>query len=183
MDWTRSDTIALARNTCTLCHGLGLRFGRKGQPRPCNCVLRAIFRACYAHFRHCATKERYISRVAFDRTSGRERCFQFGRKDEEFIADFVLVSRRTLAEADYRLFNYHFLLGADWRLCCRKLNITRGTFFHKIYRMERELGRVFRELQPYSLYPLDDYYNGPRRAWPAETRRWMPAAAALRPSA
>ncbi len=79
------------------------------------------------------------------------------------MADFVLVAKRTLNEADYRLFRYHFLLGADWKLCCQQLNVDRGTFFHLVYRIEERLGRVFRELQPYALFPLDEYFGGSAR--------------------
>jgi hypothetical protein len=70
------------------------------------------------------------------------------------------VTRRSLTAAEYKLFNYHFLLGADWRLCCRRLNVDRGDFFHDIYKIEEKLGRVYRELKPYALYPLDEYFNG-----------------------
>jgi hypothetical protein len=66
-----------------------------------------------------------------------------------------------LTEAEHDLFKYHFLLGADWKLCCRKLNMDRGNFFHAVYRIEQKLGRVFRELEPYSLFPIDDYLHGP----------------------
>jgi len=92
--------------------------------------------------------------------SGRERNFSWGRKDEEYMADFILVSRRTLDEFEYKIFKFHFLLGADWKLCCRRLSIDRGTFFHAVYRIEQELGRVFRELEPYGLFPLDEYFHG-----------------------
>ncbi len=160
MEWTRSDTIALAKNTCTHCHGLGLRLGRKGKFSPCNCVLRAIFRACYARFRYCVAKEKYMSRVSLEFISGRERKLTWGRKDEEYIADFMLVSRRTLDESEYKVFKFHFLLGADWKLCCRRLGMDRGNFFHSVYRIEQKLGRVFRELEPYGLFPLDEYFHG-----------------------
>jgi hypothetical protein len=46
-------------------------------------------------------------------------------------------------------------------LCCRKLNMDRGNFFHAVYRIEQKLGRVFRELEPYPLFPIDDYLHGP----------------------
>jgi len=84
-------------------------------------------------------------------------------KDEEFIADFCLVSRRTLSPREHRLFRYHYLLGADWKLCCGKLNMERGAFFHEIYRIEQKLGRVFRELEPHALFPVDEYFNGASR--------------------
>ena len=166
MEWTRSDTIALANNSCTQCHGLGLRLGKKERMNPCNCVLRAIFRACHARFRHCATKEKYMSRISLEQVSSRERSFSWGRKDEEYMADFILLARRTLSEFDYKVFRCHFLLGADWKLCCRRMGIDRGTFFHAVYRVQQELGRIFREVEPYSLFPLDEYFHGSIHAAP-----------------
>jgi hypothetical protein len=112
-------------------------------------------------------QERHVSRISLEPQAGRQRPNTWGRKDEEFIADFSLVSRRTLNEDEYRLFRYHFLLGADWKLCTRKLGIDRGNFFHSVYRIEQKLGRMFRELEPYPLFPLDDYFHGPSRMAPA----------------
>jgi hypothetical protein len=163
MNWTRSETLALAQQSCTHCYGLGLRPGRAGASNPCNCVFRAIFRACYARFQQCASKEKYISRVSLEANPGRQRKAIWGLKNEEYIADFCLVSRRTLTEDQHRLFRYHFLLGADWRLCCRKLKMDRGTFFHEVYRIEEKLGRTFRELEPHALFPLDEYFNSTGR--------------------
>lgn len=168
MEWSRSEALALAMHNCTQCHGSGLRLGRKGALAPCNCVLRSIFRICYDRFVRCATQERYVSRISQEPHAGRSRPSSWGRKDEEYIADFCLVSRRTLDESEYRLFRYHFLLGADWKLCARKLGLDRGNFFHAVYRIEQKLGRVFRELEPYSLFPLDEYFHGPARLTPAE---------------
>jgi hypothetical protein len=54
-------------------------------------------------------------------------------------------------------------LGADWKLCCYKLKLERGEFFHEIYRIEQKLGRTFRELQPHALFPVDEYFNGTGR--------------------
>jgi hypothetical protein len=160
MEWTRSETLALAMHHCTHCHGSGLRLGRKGALAPCNCVLRAIFRACYARFVICATQERHLSQIALEPHGARQARLTWGRKDEEYIADFCLVSRRTLEDFEYKVFRYHFLLGADWKLCSRRLGMERGNFFHAVYRIEQKLGRTFRELQPYALYPLDEYFNG-----------------------
>ena len=167
MEWTRSETLALAMPQCTQCRGSGLRIARKGALTPCNCVLRCIFRICYDRFVKCATQERHVSRISLEPHAGRQRPTTWGRKNEEFIADFALVSRRTLTESEYRLFRYHFVLGADWKLCTRKLGIDRGTFFHSVYRIEQKLGRMFRELEPYPLFPLDDYFHGPSRMAPA----------------
>jgi hypothetical protein len=84
-------------------------------------------------------------------------------KEEEYVADFCSISRKSLTDEEYVIFRYHFLLGADWKLCCRKLNMDRGSFFHMVYRIQQRLGRRFRELQPYALFPLDEYFNGTMR--------------------
>jgi hypothetical protein len=83
----------------------------------------------------------------------------WSRKDEEYLADFTILARRTLSESEHQLFKFHYLLGADWKLCARRLKLDRGTFFHTIYRIQTKLGRVFAETQPYALYPLNDYFN------------------------
>ena len=94
----------------------------------------------------------------------------YGRVMEEYIADFCLVSRRALDPADHRLFRYHYLLGANYKLCCRYLKMDSGKFFHDVYRIEQTLGRVFRELKPYGLFPLDEYFGGVVRKNSVRTR-------------
>ena len=84
----------------------------------------------------------------------------WGRKEEEYVADFLLVSKRHLNPDEYQVFRYYFLLGADTTLCCRRLGMERGNFYHMVYRIMRRLGRVYRELKPYALYPLDEYFYG-----------------------
>jgi len=164
MDWTRSETLALAMHRCVQCHGSGLRLAKKGLLTPCNCVLRSIFRICFNRFEKCVTQERHLSRVSLEPHAGRCRSESWGRKDEEYIADFCIIARRTLDEEEHRLFRFHFLLGADWKLCTRKLQMDRGNFFHAVYRIEHKLGRALREVEPYALFPLDEYYNGPSRS-------------------
>jgi hypothetical protein len=159
MNWNRSDTVGLAKPRCTYCRGTGLTLGRQ-ELAPCRCVLRTIFRHCYNRFRASALKGPSCSHTTLEFTAGRDRQFSWGRKDEEFMADFLLVSKRTLTPAEYTTFSCHYLLGADWKLCCRRLKLERGPFFHEAYRIEEKLGRVFRELKPYSLFPLDEYFHG-----------------------
>jgi hypothetical protein len=100
-----------------------------------------------------------MSHVRLEIVGGQNRRPVYGRKDEEYIADFCLVSKRYLDEFEYKLFRFHFLLGADWKLCCRQLNMEKGLFFHSVYRIQQKLGRAFRELQPYALFPLDEYFG------------------------
>lgn len=171
MEWTRSDTLALAAPQCAFCHGLGLRDGQDDRVEPCNCVLRQIFRDCYTRFRLCVSQDKSISRSRLELVLGSHSNYTWGRKDEEYIADFCLVTQRSLTDSEHRFFKIHFLLGADWRLCCRKLNIDRGIFFHHVYRIEEKLGRVYRELQPYGLYPLEEYFDVSRKQAVCSSRR------------
>ena len=136
-----------------------MRASRGHTTAPCNCVLRAIFRICYRKFKECAVYERYLTNVDLDFMPGKDGRASYGRKNEEYIADFCNLSKRCLTATEHKIFRYHYLLGADWILCCRKLQMDRGSFFHIIYRIEQRLGRVFRELQPYGLYPVDEYFS------------------------
>ena len=160
MQWNRSTTIGVAKTSCVFCHGNGMRLVRKEREVPCNCVFRAVFRACYNRFRECAAAGARAGTVSLELCNGRESRRTYSRKREEFIADFTLVSQRVLAEDEHKIFRYHFLLGADWRLCCRQMKIDRGTFFHYVYRVEQKLGRAFAELEPFPLFPLDEYFSG-----------------------
>jgi len=164
MQWNRSNTIGLSKASCKLCHGHGIRLIRKATEVPCSCVLRAVFRACYNRFRECVALGEQISPVSLDFCKGVAGKRIYSRKREEYMADYELVSRRALNEEEYRLFRFHFLLAADWRLCCWQMKIDRGEFFHRVYLLEEKLGRIYAELRPYPLYPLDEYFGGiPRR--------------------
>ena len=90
---------------------------------------------------------------------GRTNRGSWGRKDEEYLADFELIARRCLDPWRYRVFRFHYILGADASLCCRRLGVTRGSFFHAVYRIEEILGEAFATLQPYALYPPRDYFS------------------------
>lgn len=107
-----------------------------------------------------------MSKVTLEAHRGRQRPSTWGRKDEEYIADFSLVARNALDADEHRLFRFHFLLGADWKLCSRRLGIDRGNFYHAVYRIEQKLGRTFRELEPYPLFPLDEYFHGASKIAP-----------------
>jgi hypothetical protein len=150
MRWTRSDTIGLADPTCRTCYGLGLR--RLLRPRttaPCGCVLRRIFRSCYrAYLQFADAPEAW--RVTWCRA-------HWGMVRAEYCADFWLISRRHLRRGEWELFRLHIIEGRDYRECCRRLGMERGTFFHTLYRVQEALGRAYRETAPYSLYPVDEY--------------------------
>jgi hypothetical protein len=161
MEWTRSETVALATNKCVYCQGLGLKAGQ-GRRRlvPCKCVFREIFRICYKKFRKCVERESHLSHVSGEvYSSNGQRRLVWSRKVEEYMADFYLVAKRTLDEDEWQVFSAHYLLGADWKLCCAQLRLDKGNFFHQVYRVQEKLGRAFREVSPYALFPLDEYFK------------------------
>src|SRR5947209_2986703 len=167
MQWNRSIAIGLASASCTICHGDGMRIVHKTRETPFNCVFRAIFSACYNRFRECVALGDQTKAVSLDHGGGRRAGgHTYSRKREEFIADFCLVSRRLLGDSEHQVFRYFFLLGGDWKLCCRRLKMERGAFFHEVYRIEQKLGRHFAELEPYALYPLNAYFGGVIRKEP-----------------
>lgn len=160
MNWDRSTAIGLARLACTYCDGLGTRVIRHGKEVPCNCVFRRAFRACLNRYRECSMNGCHASTISLEMPRGKQGMRTYSRKNEEYMADFCLVSKRTLSDADHKVFNLHFLLGGDWRLCCKQLHIDRGTFFHAVYRIEQQLGKTFAELKPHALWPLAEYFAG-----------------------
>ena len=160
MEWDILDLGELGQRSCGVCEGIGGWLTKDGGVRPCICSLRTVFRGCYDRYRQCVRRERRITQVSYKETPiGKSHRGTWSRKEEEYIADFERVSRRNLDDWHYRLFRYHYVLGADWKLCSRKLGIKKGYFFHGVYRIEQRLGRVFFELEPYSLYPPHDYFT------------------------
>lgn len=161
MEWNRSNAIGLALASCTLCGGHGMvEMIRGGAEKPCDCVLRAIFRACYRRFRECAIHGTQLKTVSAECTHGPVGNHYYSRKREEYAADFCLVTRRVLTEFEYKLFRYAFLLGADHDLCASRLKIDRRNYYHFLYRIQEKLGREFVDMKPYPLYPLDEYFGG-----------------------
>ena len=97
---------------------------------------------------------------------GTEGNFSFGMKEEGSIWRIFALSANELEPSfEYDIFRYHFLLGADWRLCCRRLKKSTAAAFSTtpLPGSSRSLARVYRELQPHSLFPLDEYFGGKSR--------------------
>lgn len=170
-EWTRAETLGLSSAGCTQCLGLGTIRGQRSS-RPCGCVLRKIFRLCFDRFRSVGVEQANPSRVALGGPLAERaergaktvrRSSSYGFPGEEYRADFLLIARRALDDEQYKAFRLHWLLGADYRLCCAKLQIDRGTFFHLVYRIEQLLGRALAETRPYPLWPLDQYFGCLRR--------------------
>ena len=162
--WTTSDCLALAQVTCNRCFGTGSHpAAMSGRLKVCHCVLRAVFRTCYAKWREIADNQFQTGLSSLQgaslggRRSGRGG-WQWSRPREEYRADFELIARRTLDIFHYEVFRMHFLEGFDWKACCARLRTDRGNFFHCVYRVEERLGRAYREVAPFGLFPLGDYF-------------------------
>jgi hypothetical protein len=111
--WERGDTIALASMRCHDCEGVGLCTNARGEELPCSCVFRAIFKACYREFRTRADSRKGPGIIRLEHASGPSGRSLYGHKNEEFIADFTLISKRTLNESEWRIFRFRYLLGAE----------------------------------------------------------------------
>jgi hypothetical protein len=163
--WTERDCMALALVACNRCFGSGsYPAGLAGRLTVCNCVLRAVFRACYGKWRDIGG-DQFVGRLGSSAAShrGRRQAGRHGwfwaRPREEFRADFELIARRTLDARHYAIFRLHFLEGLDWRACCNRLRMDRGNFFHSVYRIEERLGKAYREAVPYALFPVYEYFS------------------------
>jgi hypothetical protein len=157
--WDLSETKRLAQRACYYCEGEGTRRTPRLRNHPvCACVLRNIFRVCLTE----------LLRVRWARSNSQSQARlqkgTWGRPWEEYDADFTNVSRGVLTDIEWRLFNLHFIERHSERVCARRLNMLRAD--PAIHDIEERLGRAFRELQPYPLYPLLEYFS-PGKAQPS----------------
>ncbi len=161
MTLASGESLALALESCVKCLGLGMRPSYGDMEVVCECVWRRVFRLCYQRFRRCASRDASHRINLEHRPRAKREKASWGRTEEEYLADFVLIARRSLDDGDYAIFRCHFLLGADWKACCRRFGLSRGNFFHAVYRIERILGRKYRETRPYGIFPLSEYFAPP----------------------
>lgn len=139
------------------CAGLGARLGDWGKWAVCGCVYRSVFRTCYEGWKH--SREVPIHTCTWVKLAKIQR-YAWSRPGQEYRADFELLAARVLDKSHLAVFRLHFIQGGGWKACCKLLRMDRGNFFHSVYRVEQTLGRACRELQPYGLYPVDEYFNG-----------------------
>lgn len=165
--WPRGILLAMSDVRCTSCRGLG---GAEG--RPCRCVLRRVFRAVIARVWEIQESEVRPMQVRYYAgRRGRMPWISYARQYEDFVADVHLVARRSLSARQWKLFRWHYLEGRTYRFCCPRLGWDRANFFHECYRIEERLGRVFRELRPYALFPTREYFGVVRRGSPGGVMR------------
>lgn len=169
MNHKQSTAIALASVGCSRCDGLGIikskAAGDEMDGATCRCVNIATFRDCHNRFKACADKPRHLSQPTMMRSHGANAIRSWGRKNEEFIADFVLIAARVLCRGtkEHQLFTFRYLLGADIALVQRRMRITPAEYGRMDAHVIQVLGRAFRETEPYSLYPIDEYFSSGNR--------------------
>jgi len=124
-EWGHSIVIGLANNNCAYCKGRGWNRSARGYDSPCNCVFRAVFRACFNRYREYRVTEP-IGRVDLSFCPSGKSCkMHYSRKREEYLADFVIIASRVLDELSWRLFDLHMLQGRDYKECVRLLGLDR----------------------------------------------------------
>lgn len=174
--------IGLAMTKCRSCFGSGLYRSQKNpEGVVCSCVWRAVFRICFMRFRSCVSQDYRISVPTRPRGPNKT----WGMKDQEYVADFFLISKRNLNPFLWFVFRKHFLCEFPWFVVVDSYNRTtagkekpldRGNFFHAVYRIQEKLGREFANIEPFPLYPLDEYFGG-RSNDPDEIEAFYPVLA------
>lgn len=149
--------IALSSSSCASCHGTGTTlYGRDHTEVTCACVDRAVFRAvlgAYNFYGSDIGQSVKSVMTRFDGQGPRNRQVR-GPEKTEYVASVHLVARRNLSPNEWLIWTRHYINGENWA----RFKMDRGNFFHACYRIEQKLGKLFRELTPYALYPIADYF-------------------------
>ena len=124
-----------AHHLCPDCNG----WGETVRGTICRFVNQEIFRRCLEYWQRCAVS----SLVDLRRL--------------EWRADFELLARRHLNHTHHRLFRWHYLLGADARLCAGRLGMSSVEFSLAAARVGDILGHLCANERPYAVYPIGSY--------------------------
>jgi len=154
--WTHELVFGLADVRCAQCLGRGIR----GRGNPCGCVLRKIFRICAAKYEAARADAVRYSQVHWSRVAaGPKGARTYSFRRVEFVADFDLIARRRLDSKERRILYEHILGDLTANELAPRLGMSRGNFFHAVYRIMARLGAAFAETRPYPLYPVDEYFS------------------------
>ena len=133
--------LALGSQRCTTCFGKG----RLVDFDLCDCVYRKIARAVLA-----AAHRSPADPMAW----ARGRSYQFSAPRAEYRADVKFAMRRTLIERDATALRCRRIDERDCNEGVRVLSISKGNYFHSLYRAEVRFGR---EALRVGLYPPPRY--------------------------
>src|SRR5215469_16540888 len=146
----RSEYVLHALSNCPHCAGSGLAGLKK--KNHCRCVRRGIFRAVLSYVNYLTAYPRLVHPMRLDGVSKRVYRPAVIGLDQDYLADFYLLAKRTLDPLKFAIFRYYHLFGASQKLCCDRLGMDRGTFYNAVYSIEEAIGRAMVTLQP-PLYP------------------------------
>jgi hypothetical protein len=151
IDGETGPPIGLALGSCYACQGTGwcgprLRTWRPRE-RVCHCVYRRVFGVCWARYREIAATGGGAARMEIG-ASG----YVASLVGAEYLADCLLVARRTLSPypLERAVFETHIVGGLAWaqsvvRLARMGLLLSRGNFFHAVYRAQQRVGQAYLE--------------------------------------
>lgn len=151
------EALTAAKGNCAYCHGFGRRQTRYWKMVICNCVFRAMFRECMDHYRVSQANTNQTGSVQLLFSPAKVSALTYCNKNAEYLADIEIRAKRVLDAVELRCFTLHFLGGLDWRGCTVLMRMSRGNFFHAIYRIEQKLGKSFGEC---GIWPTQKYFNG-----------------------
>ena len=143
--------------TCKHCQGHGFtRFNPI-----CHCVYVTIFFICYRRFRRAAAADAYQRKITFDFVSGGNQAkhITWSRLNEDYIADFTSLARRTLPAHLSLIFRLRFLLNAAPELIQTRATISRRTYYSHLNEIQRTMGHAILNQSPYSLFPPSTYFG------------------------
>jgi hypothetical protein len=113
--------------------------------------------------RYCAAGNHLAAPIKNDHfVSGGGKAGKHRLAEENFLADVFLIAKRTLAEDDFRLFRFRYLLGAAVKLCAARLGMDFRTCEQRLAEIESVLGAAFRDTRPYSVFPIGEYFRNTR---------------------
>lgn len=91
--------------------------------------------------------------------------FACTRPSAEYVADFESISlKATRTDLQRNILQLHFLSGHDYKFCHAKAlkidpQLTCGQWWHELYMMQENIGFRLATVQPYRLFPLDEYFG------------------------
>jgi hypothetical protein len=110
-----------ASTTCVFCRGAGIDYRGK----ECPCLHRSVFRHWFAA---------YLAEPALTR-------------DARFRLDFLELALKALTHHELAVFQYHFVMGQDWKSVVENTRTSTGEFFLLVYSLQEKLGRELRDRQ------------------------------------
>ncbi|MCC7235585.1 MAG: hypothetical protein IT163_09800 [Bryobacterales bacterium] len=138
--------LALCLPSCTSCHGIG-RYLSRGRSNTCRCVYRKVFDLVMTQVHNRTGYAHDFKKQTF--------------KQSEWLADVQLLAMRALDghELSKTIYRLGCVEDRDYKVVSAKVGLSRGNYFHAVYRMKEVVGRAWLETKPHAVYPTDQYFS------------------------